>query len=224
MKTAHSFILLAMYLLLFSCLTEAFLWPSSTLTTAADRSLTRPKRPAPKISSCSEKSTADKACPRRISYSVLSTRNNNNHQGRSLDVAFYGLSAFSLVTSACTLWSEASIFRTGCGPIYMSDLVERVSYQAVLVVSGLAWFIRIVFRQGLGGFAADQGMLHDHARHHRWSRKLLGLTETAAYLAALLAVVVLVNQRQNNVEMDGLSGIDIAACEARRDFLLESND
>jgi len=109
----------------------------------------------------------------------------------------------------------------------MSDLVERISYQAVLLVSGLAWFIRIVFRQGLGDFATDQGMLpsntNNNKANHKWSRKVLGLAETAAYLAALLAVVVLVNQMQNNVEMDGLSGIDIAACKARRDLILQSN-
>ena len=106
----------------------------------------------------------------------------------------------------------------------MSDLVERISYQAVLVVSGLAWFIRIVFRQGLGDFAKERGILRRNYNHNKWSRKMLGLAETASYLAVLLAVVVLVNQMQNNVEMDGLSGIDIAACKARRDFALQSSN
>jgi len=156
------------------------------------------------------------------------SRNSNDsygHRSNETDVAFWGLSVVSLVTSTCTLWSEATIFKTGCGPIYMSDFVERVSYQAVLMVSGLAWFIRIVFRQGLGDFATEQGFLpsHDKKTKHKWSRKVLGMAETTAYLAALLAVVVLVNQMQNNVEMDGLSGIDIAACKARRDFVVQSH-
>ena len=167
--------------------------------------------------------------PSKLFKTNNSSNNNPGHKSSEADVAFLGLSLVSLMTSACTLWSEASIFKTGCGPIYLSDLVERVSYQAVLVVSGLAWFIRIVFRQGLGDFATEQRMLSSHTNNsykanHKWSRKVIGLAETAAYLAALLAVVVLVNQMQNNVEMDGLSGIDIAACKARRDFILQSNN
>ena len=146
--------------------------------------------------------------------------NNNNNINNSDGelVVLASLSSLSLVTSAVTLWSEVAIYQTGCGPLYLPDLVERISYQAVIVVSGVAWFIRIVTRQGLADFGVDQGMMLPSQRSARW---LLRAAEAAAYLAVVLAIVVLWNQMQNNVDMDGLSGIDIAACKARRDFLLQ---
>ena len=137
------------------------------------------------------------------------------------------VAALSLFASADTLWSQAAIYQTGCGPLFMPDLVERVCYQAVIVVSGVAWFIRIVFRQGLGDFfLSDRGLVmncQDDNDEAKWStsRTLLNVAEGVAYLAVVGAFFVLTNQMENNVQMDGLSGIDIAACKARRDFLLQ---
>lgn len=137
------------------------------------------------------------------------------------------VASISLLASAGTLWSEATIYQTGCGPLYMPDLIERTCYQVVLAVSGVVWFIRIVFRQGLQDFFLSQ----QHKGISNWpghdknkccttsSRKLLNVVEGAAYLAVIGAFLVLLNQMENNVQMDGLSGIDIAGCKARRDFL-----
>lgn len=136
----------------------------------------------------------------------------------------------SLLTSAGTLWSEVTVYQTGCGPLFLPDVLERVCYQAVLFVASAAWFIRIVFRQGLAEFLANQGMIvinddKDESTTTRTSRVLLlvRLAEAAAYLAVLCAFGVLWNQMENKVQMDGLSGIDIAACKARRDFLLQQS-
>ena len=67
------------------------------------------------------------------------------HSSRpSYDNWFSGLAEIGIGCSLGVLWSECSIFRTGCGPIQLSDKLERICYQGVIVVAGLALFNRIV--------------------------------------------------------------------------------
>ena len=136
------------------------------------------------------------------------------------NVVWYLVAALSLLTLAATIWSEVSVYQTGCGPLFMPDVVERVSYQAVIVLSGVAWFIRIVFRQGLADFVVPRQGIVGTGDKDKSIRILLSLMEGAAYVAVAGAFLVLFHQIENNVQMDGLSGIDIAACKSRRDFLL----
>ena len=168
------------------------------------------------------------SAPQLLSSTCLHAQEKENQQD---DASFDRLNvplilqvtaALSLLASAGTLWSEATVYQTGCGPLLLPDVLERICYQAVICVAGVAWFIRIVFRQGLADFLVQQGMmLVNDESTTTTSRVLEGLAEAAAYLAVVCALVVLGNQIENNVHMDGLSGVDIAACQARRDFFLQ---
>ena len=44
------------------------------------------------------------------------------------------------LASAATLWSEATVAATGCGPALLPDAVERFSYVAVLAYAGASGF------------------------------------------------------------------------------------
>jgi hypothetical protein len=49
-------------------------------------------------------------------------------------------------SSTMVLWSEASIVQSGCGPILLNDVIERVSYLIVFVGGGpVAGFSRVAF-------------------------------------------------------------------------------
>jgi hypothetical protein len=105
--------------------------------------------------------------------------------------------------------------------LFLPDIIERISYQALIFVSSVAWFIRIVFQQSLTTFMTQRGFLvtnDDDA--HQWSILALRLAELLAYLSVVLAFIVLWKQVQDNVALDGLSGINVEACRARRDLFL----
>ena len=68
----------------------------------------------------------------------------------------------------------------------------------------------IVFQQGLAYFATNQGFLK---QQNKLSLSLVHLVEIAAYVVVLLAILVLYNQTQNNINMDRLSGIEIFALD-----------
>lgn len=144
--------------------------------------------------------------------------NASEKDGESVKLPVLPLLAFSLLTSILTIWSEVAVYETSCGPLNMPDWVERSSYQAVIFVSGLTWFLRIVFRKSLADLSLETGIVtsDDNLRI-----TAIRFVETVNYVAVVLAVFILLNQMQNNVEMDGLSGIDIAACKARREFLMQ---
>ena len=125
------------------------------------------------------------------------------------------ISATSITSSVVTLWSETSIFLSGCGPIELPDVVERVSYQAVILVAGVCWFTRLAFQRDPNSFLLTVATKNSD---NTWIRRQLQITEFLLYLAVVGAVVVLLNQIENGAQMDGLSGIDIGMCKARHDF------
>mmetsp|Transcript_7519 Transcript_7519/g.18523 ORF Transcript_7519/g.18523 Transcript_7519/m.18523 type:complete len:328 (+) Transcript_7519:47-1030(+) len=63
---------------------------------------------------------------------------------RPYDNLFSGLAEISLGCSIGVLWSEISIALTGCGPSNLSDALERICYQGVIVFAGVGLFNRVV--------------------------------------------------------------------------------
>jgi hypothetical protein len=63
---------------------------------------------------------------------------------RPYDNLFSGLAEISLGFSIGVLWSEFSILLTGCGPTNLSDALERLCYQGVIVFAGVGLFNRVV--------------------------------------------------------------------------------
>lgn len=114
--------------------------------------------------------------------------------------------ATSLCASSGVLWSEWTVFQTGCGPLYLPDWLERSCYLGVLFVSGLSAFLRIVYRQGLSSWV------------HASARRAVQACESLAWLAIVGAVIVLLNQMLIGETIDGLSGIDLEKCRAKQAF------
>jgi len=54
-----------------------------------------------------------------------------------------------------TLYSEAAVITTGCGPINIGDSLERVCYICVLIISASSLFVRIVQRTSLTKFVCE---------------------------------------------------------------------
>ena len=109
------------------------------------------------------------------------------------------------VASAATLWSEASVAATGCGPVLLSDAVERFSYVAVLAYAGASGFSRIAF--GASAHAWVVGEPPPGAA--RWAERLSLACVAGAFLALACQVA-------NGQQMDALSGIDELYCAALR--------
>ena len=100
------------------------------------------------------------------------------------------------VASAATLWSEATVATTGCGPALLPDAVERFSYVAVLAYAGASGFSRIAF-----------------GASPSWSRSWAERLSLACVAGAFLALAC---QVANGQQMDALSGIDELYCAALR--------
>ena len=124
-------------------------------------------------------------------------------------------SSFSIVASAIVLWSECAILLTGCGPVNLSDGLERGSYLAVLVTSSLFWLTRIVARQGLSRVLLGEQVA---TMGSSASRQLLEWAERWNALAVLGAFVALGLQINRDTRMDGLTGINVEMCRAMREF------
>jgi hypothetical protein len=136
------------------------------------------------------------------------------YNSRRDDILFSGLAEIGLGFSLGVLWSEYSIILTGCGPYNFSDFLERICYQGVIVLSGLALFNRIVTggRQGLDETIDDLfGPLQE------WTLLQVKAAELAVTLAVLGAFIALAVQYQSGTNMDGLSGIDVGFCRAMAD-------
>ena len=109
------------------------------------------------------------------------------------------------VASAATLWSEASVAATGCGPALLPDAVERVAYVAVLAYAGATGFCRIAFGESAHAWLVGEpppGVA-------RWAERL----SLACVAGACLALACQVAHGQ---QMDALSGIDELYCAALR--------
>ena len=109
------------------------------------------------------------------------------------------------LASAATLWSEASVAATGCGPALLPDAVERFSYVAVLTYAGATGFCRIAF-----GASAHAWLVGEPPPGvARWAERLSLACVAGAFLALACQVA-------NGQQMDGLSGIDELYCAALR--------
>ena len=109
------------------------------------------------------------------------------------------------IASAATLWSEASVAATGCGPALLPDAVERVAYVAVLAYAGATGFSRIAF-----GASAHAWLVGEPPPGvARWAERFSLACVAGAFLALACQVA-------NGQQMDALSGIDELYCAAIR--------
>ena len=127
-----------------------------------------------------------------------------------------GIAEISLGASLCVLWSEYSVITTGCGPLDLSDFLERVCYQVDIVSGGIFLFSRI-------GFSRDVTTILQEDKPFGYALQDLTLiqvkwAERLAYVSVLGAVIALTSQVENGSQMDGLSGINIELCRSTRDF------
>ncbi|KAG7350492.1 hypothetical protein IV203_009852 [Nitzschia inconspicua] len=149
----------------------------------------------------------------RLSGSSARPLSTAMYYGRREDNLFSGLAEIGIGFSIGVLWSEYSVILTGCGPLNFSDALERVCYQGVIALSGVALFNRIVAGKSL------------ELTVEEWFGPLLDTTlvqiRIAEYSSAMAvggAFLTLAVQYQSGANMDGLSGIDVSLCRAIRDF------
>ena len=155
-----------------------------------------------------------------------------------------------LVASSITLWSEWTVFQTCCGPLTLSDVVERTCYQVVLVTFSALWFTRIAFQQDLmrsfytnniDQLRPDQESQSTVNNRRETGGKegssgsstaepspiflLLRFVEISVYICMMGAIIVLLNQAINQVDLlnAGLSGIDETMCRSKLGFFQESS-
>lgn len=113
----------------------------------------------------------------------------------------------SAFASLCTMWSEYSVLTTGCGPMQLSDTLERGCYLGVLFVAGLSVFVRIV-----SGGQSLSDVYKNSIDNNCYP--YFTLVESLSLVAVLGAFVALGMQSIKGEQMDGLSGINIDMCRA----------
>jgi len=124
-----------------------------------------------------------------------------------------GIAEISLGTSFGVLWSEYAVLTTGCGPLHLSDGLERFCYQALIVAAGFVLFTRIVTQKDLVSLSQDV-----YGELQEFTLIQVRAAEWLSLLAVLGAFVALASQMYNGEQMDGLSGIDVQMCRAIRDL------
>ena len=135
----------------------------------------------------------------------LAARRGSSDGDASTAVASVSLTAS--LAAAATLWSEATVAATGCGPVLLPDALERFAYIVVIGVSGASSFSRIAF--GESAYTMLVGELQPGAA--RWADRLLLVCVAGACLAHACQVA---NGQQ--LSPDALSGIDELYCAAVR--------
>lgn len=147
---------------------------------------------------------------------IISRQKLRNSQ---LDLSRYdnlisGVAEISMGMSIGTLWSEFAVIVTGCGPIQMSDFLERFCYEGVIAVSCAIIFMKIVTGKSLTELSDEyfDGLL----RLEDSTLLQVSIAEALTFLAIVGAFVALGSQILNGVDMNGLSGIDIEMCRAVR--------
>ena len=170
----------------------------------------------------------------------------NSSSFRILTSAIGGLILFA---SSITLWSEWTVFHTSCGPLTLSDVLERTCYQVVLVTFSALWFARIAFQQDLmrsfytnnidrlQPVEKSQTTINNRRETSKEEGSssgrassspiflLLRFVEISVYICMMGAIIVLLNQATNNVDLlnAGLSGIDETMCSSKLGFFQESS-
>jgi hypothetical protein len=152
--------------------------------------------------------------PRTTAHSSTSTA--LAYQATRYDSLVSGIAEISLGASLCVLWSEYSVITTGCGPLDLSDFLERFCYQADITCAGLYLFSRIAFGRNVATILIEE---------EPFGYPLQGLTllqvtwaEWLAFGSVVGAFLALSFQVANGAAMDGLTGIDVEICRNMRDF------
>lgn len=123
------------------------------------------------------------------------------------------VSILGLGSSLGTLWSEYAVITTGCGPMQLSDFLERGFYLGTLVIAGLSVFTRIVVGDGISIALMQLDNRGRGSESFQWQLQLQ-IAEIMSLIAVLMAFVALGVQEYNGEKMDGLSGINIDMCRA----------
>jgi len=151
---------------------------------------------------------------RSFGHTHTSTRLYNVRPTR--DNLIGGISQITFGFCLGVLFSEYAIITTGCGPSNFSDTLERISYQGVIVSSGLALFNRIVYRTELATTCDEMfGGIEPLRVDTLWQVRVVEWTSALAVGGAFVALAV---QDERGAVMDGLSGIDVDMCRAIREL------
>lgn len=122
----------------------------------------------------------------------------------------------NLVAASLVLWDETVIYRTQCGPLFLDDRIEIISYMAVIVTMSTIILGRTILGTNLVGTL--ESIQQREVPIGPPSRNLLQLSEIFTFAAVAGAIIVLFHQYRGGGNMDGLSGIDVSFCRAIRDF------
>lgn len=113
------------------------------------------------------------------------------------------------------LWSEGSILFTSCGPVQLTDAVERFSYLLVITSSSIFWFARIVTGgRGLAETALTGNNNNNNNRDLMFLVPWIQWTERINYVAVAGAFLALAAQYERQTNMTGLTGINQDYCRA----------
>mmetsp|Transcript_28964 Transcript_28964/g.44528 ORF Transcript_28964/g.44528 Transcript_28964/m.44528 type:complete len:224 (-) Transcript_28964:1224-1895(-) len=126
-----------------------------------------------------------------------------------------GIAEISLGTSIGVLYSEFAVITTGCGPLQLSDGLERFCYQAVIVFAGMSVFARIAFQKNLLSWAQDT---FGESIEEPFTYYQVQWAEWLSLMSVFGAFVALGVQMYNGERLDGLSGIDVQMCRALREL------
>lgn len=124
-----------------------------------------------------------------------------------------GIAQISFGFCLGVFFSEYAIIQTGCGPSDLSDTLERICYQGVIVSAGIALFNRIVNRTDMA--VTCENLFGPLDSFTLWQVRVV---ESMSALVVLGAFVSLAVQYGHGTVMDGLSGIDVSMCRAIRDL------
>uniref|UniRef100_A0A7S2XLY7 Uncharacterized protein n=1 Tax=Attheya septentrionalis TaxID=420275 RepID=A0A7S2XLY7_9STRA len=125
-----------------------------------------------------------------------------------------GVAEISMGTALGVLWSEYAILTTGCGPVDLSDGLERFCFQAVIAFGAIMIFSRIIFSKDLEAVTQnyfDYTLEDSTMIQVRWA-------EWLTLVSILGAFVALFVQFSMGANMDGMSGIDVGMCRALQEL------
>ncbi|CAJ1931129.1 unnamed protein product [Cylindrotheca closterium] len=155
-----------------------------------------------------------KVPPTSPSISQDTLRKSSCLYSRPQDNLVSGIAEIGIGFALGVLWSEFFIAFTGCGPTNFSDTLERICYQGVIVLAGVALFNRIV----TGGKDLEKSAEDVFGPLESFTLIQVQIAEYSSALAVVGAFVALGFQYSRGADIDGLSGIDVAMCRAIRDL------
>jgi hypothetical protein len=150
--------------------------------------------------------------PLRLNNGQLDDDDGRNDEHDVVILTTVSMLSASAFASLCTMWSEYSVLTTGCGPMQLSDTLERGCYLGVLFVAGLSVFVRIVS----GGQSLSD--VYKNNIDNNFNVYFM-LVESLSLVAVLGAFIALNMQSIKGEQMDGLSGINVDMCSQNFDKL-----